>query len=72
MVETMTETMADPNKWTIDYELKNVFIKVRFLDKLMPDVTLASAKTLFYMIIKLQSTIKCTTKSFSHLVLAIS
>ena len=72
MVETMAETMADPNKWTIDYELKNVFIKVRFLDKLMPHVTLASAKTLFYMIIKLQSTIKCTTKSFSHLVLAIS
>ena len=40
-------TMAHPNKWTIvKLSVEKHIHKGRFLDKLMPDVTLASAQTL--------------------------
>ena len=54
-------TMGPSDKWTIfTFKLKNAFIRVCFLDKLMPIVTLASAQSLrltfsedlWYMIIK--------------------
>ena len=50
----------------LNCELKNAFIRVRFLDKLIPDVTLANVTTCFfvnlwYMIMKWQSTIKMYT-----------
>ena len=54
-------TMGPSDKWTIfTCKLKNAFIRVCFLDKLMPIFTLASAQSLrltfsedlWYMIIK--------------------
>ena len=45
-------TMAHPNKWTI-VKLKNAFIRECFLDRHIPDVTLASAQTLRLAFLKI-------------------
>ena len=66
-------TMGPSDKWTIfTSKLKNAFIRVCFLDKLMPVFTLASTQTLrltfsedlWYMIVKWQFTIKIYFEEF--------